>query len=384
MPDRPCCDHLATWLEPGTLKALGDPSRAAILLHLAGAEDAQTVTELAAALPVDTSVVSRHLKVLREVGVVTAERDGREVFHRLDCGDLVHMLRNLADALESCCPPANRTGDAMNRDQLPHDPDQHRRTVADGYADLATSGESCGCSAPGDVSSAVGYSAQDLQIIPQAANLGLGCGAPVSFAELRPGETVVDLGAGAGMDAFLAARQVGETGHVIGIDMTDVMLDKARENAREGGFENVEFRKGVIEEMPVDDGWADVILSNCVINLSPEKSRVFREAVRVLKPGGRMVVSDIVLDAPLPEAMARNATATIGCVGGAVLREEYLAIAREAGFTSVEVLKEMPYAEKVGTASRVTEAVVNDTGMSHDEVAAHLENVRSATVRLVK
>jgi arsenite methyltransferase len=187
----------------------------------------------------------------------------------------------------------------------------------------------------------VGYSDEQLEAVPEGANLGVGCGNPTAIDTLEPGETVVDLGSGAGMDAFLAARQVGPEGHVIGVDMTDAMLDKARENAKKVGLEDiVEFRKGHIEKLPIEDESIDAIISNCVINLSPEKDRVYAEAFRVLKPGGRMMISDIVLERPLPQAVIDSIDAYIGCVGGASLRAEYLDTIAKSGFREVRIDRE--------------------------------------------
>jgi len=277
----------------------------------------------------------------------------------------------------------------MSRNRRPDDPAALRQIVSEGYARIAesTDGGCCaggGCCGGGDISPAVGYTGDELAAIPAGADLGLGCGAPVALAAIQPGDTVLDLGSGAGMDAFLAVGEVGPTGHVIGVDMTDAMLDKARRNAEEAGHTNVEFRKGLIEELPVDDASVDVILSNCVINLSPEKSRVFAEAVRVLKPGGRMVVSDVVLTEPLPDELARHIDATIGCVGGAVVREEYLATARAAGFSNIEILKETSYGASLVAGSPLADSVVRDTSFSLDEVAAHLGKVLSVTVRFTR
>jgi SAM-dependent methyltransferase len=187
------------------------------------------------------------------------------------------------------------------------------------------------------VSLGIGYSKEDLGQVPEGANLGLGCGNPVALASLREGEVVLDLGSGAGFDSFLAAERVGPTGRVIGVDMTAEMLDKARENAKKSGRANVEFRLGEIEHLPVADSLVDVILSNCVINLSTDKSQVFAEAFRVLRPGGRLMVSDIVLTAPLPAPLAESALLYSSCVAGALLKTEYLGHIAGAGFTEIAV-----------------------------------------------
>ena len=204
--------------------------------------------------------------------------------------------------------------------------------------------QTCGCSAPSaeDLSASVGYSAADLASIPEGANLGLGCGNPVALASLKAGETVLDLGSGGGIDCFLAARRVGPKGRVIGVDMTPEMIHLSRENAGKNGSKNVEFRLGEIESLPVADGAIDVAISNCVINLSPDKERVFHEIYRVLKPGGRMMVSDIVLDRELPEKIKTSVAAYTGCIGGALKRDDYLAAMAKAGFTQVEIVAETP------------------------------------------
>jgi len=189
----------------------------------------------------------------------------------------------------------------------------------------------------------LGYSAADAAAIPAGADLGLGCGNPIGLAEVRRGETVLDLGSGAGVDAFLAAREVGPEGHVIGVDMTPAMIDRARENAAKGGYSNVEFRLGEIEHLPVPDASVDVIVSNCVVNLSPEKDRVFREAFRVLRPGGRILVSDLVLEKPLPEETRESIEAYVGCIAGASLKVDYLQLIRGAGFQDVTILREGRY-----------------------------------------
>lgn len=197
------------------------------------------------------------------------------------------------------------------------------------------------CCSPADTMPvAIGYSAEELQAIPEEARMGLGCGNPTALASLKEGEVVLDLGAGGGIDCFLAAIAVGKTGKAIGVDMTPEMLHRARDNARKGGYDNVEFRLGEIENLPVADNSIDAVISNCVINLSPDKARVFKEAYRVLKPGGRVMVSDMVLTRELPEDIKNSLAAYAGCVAGASLKEDYLATIAEAGFEDVEVLSE--------------------------------------------
>jgi SAM-dependent methyltransferase len=202
----------------------------------------------------------------------------------------------------------------------------------------------CGCGgAPVDISRAVGYSDGELGALPEGADLGLGCGNPVALASLKKGETVLDLGSGAGIDCFLAAEKVGPKGRVIGVDMTADMLEKARANAKKAKLRNVEFRLGEIENLPVPDGSVDVVISNCVINLCQDKKRVFREVFRVLRPGGRMMVSDIVLKAPLPPAVLSSVDAYVGCIAGAALKRQYLGAIRAAGFRDVRVAGESVY-----------------------------------------
>lgn len=214
---------------------------------------------------------------------------------------------------------------------------KHYSKVAKNSTSCCSGGCSCG-SNPDDISRMLGYSDEELKNVPEA-NLGLGCGNPLALGEVHEGDTVLDLGSGAGMDCFLAARKVGPTGHVIGVDMTDEMLDKARENAVKHGISNVEFRKGYIHELPIEDASIDVIISNCVINLAPDKFAVFRDAHRVLKKGGRMFISDIVLLAELTPEQRKDPELIGGCVGGAILKKDYLALIEEAGF-SVSVLDE--------------------------------------------
>ena len=231
------------------------------------------------------------------------------------------------------------------------EPDQHRQNIRQAYAQVAqadTAGDSCGvasscCGVSDDsaitslISTRLGYSEQDVAQVPAGSDMGLGCGNPKAIAAIKPGEVVVDLGSGGGFDCFLAAIEVGDQGSVIGVDMTPDMVSKARGNAIKGGFGNVEFRLGEIEHLPVADTTADVIISNCVINLSPDKPQVFREAFRVLKPGGRLAISDVVATAQLPEQMRRDQRLIAGCIGNATLIEELEDYMKRAGFSDIRI-----------------------------------------------
>jgi arsenite methyltransferase len=214
----------------------------------------------------------------------------------------------------------------------------------------------------------IGYSREQMAAVPEGANLGLGCGNPVALAALREGDTVLDLGSGAGFDCFLAAKAVGDTGRVIGVDMTPEMLIKARENAAKGGYRNVEFRLGEIEHLPVADSSVDVILSNCVINLSPEKPQAFAEAYRVLKPGGRFSVSDIVLLKPLPPGLANSIAAYLGCVAGASLKVDYLAMLHQAGFRDVQVVGESPFSLGDMEHDPIVKTILEEARLSPEEI----------------
>jgi len=200
--------------------------------------------------------------------------------------------------------------------------------------------ESCSCCTCGGSpqAQAIGYSREDLTHVPEGAVMGLGCGNPTAIADLKAGEVVLDLGSGAGVDVFLAADKVGASGRVIGVDMTEEMVEKARSIARDHGYHNVEFRLGEIENLPVGDQSVDAVISNCVINLAPDKSKVFREAWRVLRPGGRLTVSDIVSEGALPDEVKSNADAWACCIAGALEQQEYLREIKEAGFEDVQVL----------------------------------------------
>ena len=229
-------------------------------------------------------------------------------------------------------------------------PSDIKKAVRESYAQVAKQGSCCGPTACNTVETAqasccnIGYSEKDIKKAPGGSNLGLGCGNPVALASLKEGEVVLDLGAGGGFDCFLAADRVGKNGKVIGVDMTPEMIDKARENAQKSKYRNVEFRLGEIENLPAADTSVDVIISNCVINLSVDKKQVFKEAFRVLKPGGRLMVSDLVLYKELPEAIKKSVGAYVGCVAGALLKHDYIEAIKDAGFRDVKILAETPYA----------------------------------------
>ncbi len=270
-----------------------------------------------------------------------------------------------------------------------------KKAVREGYASLAKGDGFC-CAATStccggaqtdmvrSLSKQIGYTDEDLNSVPEGSNLGLGCGNPVALASLREGEVVLDLGSGAGFDCFLAAQRVGESGVVIGVDMTPEMLEKARKNAEKGGFGNVEFRLGEIEHLPVADSSVDVIISNCVINLAPDKDQVFREAYRVLKPGGRLMISDIVLLGELPPQVMSSIEAYIGCVAGALRKEDYLGSIRRAGFEEVEVIEESAFPIESIISDPTAAAIMRDLQLSAEEVGEISKMVLSVKVRALK
>jgi len=243
-------------------------------------------------------------------------------------------------------------------------------------------GSCCGDAGKLRAAVGIGYDTAELATLPDDANLGLGCGAPIAQLDLKPGETVVDLGSGAGIDAFLAARAVGPAGRVIGVDMTPAMLAKARENATRSGLTQVEFREGRLEALPVADASVDAVTSNCVINLVPDKALAFREIARVLKPGGRFAISDLVLEAPLPEAVVHDVQAYVGCIAGALLREDYLAMVEDAGFEQVALVKDLDYLAAVGdTLDDPVADILRRNGLAPEDLAG---KIRSITFRAVK
>jgi arsenite methyltransferase len=256
--------------------------------------------------------------------------------------------------------------------------------VRDRYGRIAAGEISgCGCGVGAgcetEVAKELGYDAGELAALPEEANLGLGCGAPIGFLAPQTGETVLDLGSGAGIDAFLAARRVGKEGHVIGVDMTPEMLEKARAGATKMGFTQVEFRAGRLEALPVDDASVDAVTSNCVINLVPDKPAVFREIARVLRPGGRLVVSDIVLERPLPETLAADLLGYVGCISGAEQKAAYFSGLADAGLGDIEILRDVDYLETLlATMPEEVEALLARTGTKLADVQG---TVRSVTYR---
>ena len=340
------------------------------------------------------------------------EAFARSVLDRFPQGsatDAMATLENLLNAVRSatevCCPGAydhlfSQTGkrrgeqimsnEKISADNAADGPESIVTHVRERYSAFATAGTCCcgssqstDCHASiGDLASSLGYDTLDIELLPDGANLGLGCGAPLEHLDLKAGETVVDLGSGAGIDALIAARKVGPEGRVIGVDMTPEMIAAARRNAASAGARQVEFREGRLERLPLDDASVDAVTSNCVINLVPDKSRVFSEISRILRPGGRLVVSDVLLDGQLPEAIRTNVLAYVGCVAGAELREKYFDLLEEAGFGEVEVLKDVDFLEMTEKASPAEIlSIMEQNGVDRSEVAGI---VRSVTYRARK
>jgi SAM-dependent methyltransferase len=269
-----------------------------------------------------------------------------------------------------------------------------KKFVRAGYAEIAKKGNSCCSCGPSCCSSAdpvelvskqIGYSEEDLQKVPEGANLGLGCGNPIALASLKEGETVLDLGSGAGFDCFLAASKVGKPGKVIGVDMTPEMIEKARENKQKGDYDNVEFRLGEIENLPIADNSIDIIISNCVINLSPEKGRVFEEAFRVLKPGGRIMVSDIVLLKAIPDAVMDSIEMYVSCIAGASLKTDYIETIKAAGFQHISVIEEEPFSVEYMISNLAVQAIVKNLEISPEltrDIANSIVSVKVTAAKL--
>ncbi len=244
----------------------------------------------------------------------------------------------------SCCDETAETNTAVEQNTLRENVRSVYEKVANATDESCCDGPAASCCGTSDddaintlISTRLGYSQADLDVVPEGADMGLGCGNPQAIAALQAGETVVDLGSGGGFDCFLASQQIGDTGKAIGIDMTPDMISKARKNAEKGKYTNVEFRLGEIEHLPVADNSANVIISNCVINLSPDKAQVFREALRILKPGGRMAISDVVATIELPDEMKNDPLLIAGCMGNAALIKDLQRDIEAAGFTEISI-----------------------------------------------
>lgn len=238
-----------------------------------------------------------------------------------------------------------------------------KKSVKGHYAEIVSNGGPCcpSCSCPPDLveqAKSMGYSEQEISSLPEGVVMGLGCGNPTALAELKEGETVLDLGCGGGLDVFLASKRVGEKGRVIGVDMTPEMVERAKENASKGNYENVEFKVGEIENLPVEDDSVDVIISNCVINLSPDKLASYKEAFRVLRSNGRILISDIVTEGELPEDVRRSFEAWAECIAGALDKQEYLETIKKAGFSDVTVVAEYPFSDP-GMDDRLTGKIIS-------------------------
>ncbi len=267
-----------------------------------------------------------------------------------------------------------------------------KRAVKEGYACIAKqatsyySSRSCGGCADisEEIIKSMGYSEEEISAAPPGSNLGLGCGNPVALASLRVGETVLDMGAGAGFDCFLASSRVGASGKIIGVDITSEMVEKARSNARKAGYANIDFRQGDLENMPVADSYVDVVISNCVINLIPNKKMVFREAFRVLKPGGRLAVSDVVLTKELPDFVKRSSKAYISCLAGAIMKDEYLQIIRSVGFSEVNVVDESNFPVKSLLCETSGSTVIERPRISAEQQKEVADSVLSIKVIAVK
>jgi len=266
-----------------------------------------------------------------------------------------------------------------------------KKAVRSGYARIAKRQQDscCGpksscCDKSSNISEKIGYTKDDMSSVPEGADLGLGCGNPIALASLKEGETVLDLGSGAGFDCFLAANKVGKTGKVIGVDMTPEMLEKARENAKKSGYTNVEFRLGEIEYLPVADNSVDVIISNCVINLVPEKDKAFAEAFRVLKPNGRLMISDIVLLKELPEIIQSSMAAYVGCISGAVMKDEYIEGIKKAGFQDVTIVEENSFSIDCMLNDPTANAILENMNLSTEKIKEAAESIVSIRVSGVK
>ena len=282
---------------------------------------------------------------------------------------------------------------ARRKKMIPLKEEEIRKVVRKGYAKIVSSSGSCcttaasccgGANTARDMSKRIGYTDDELETVPEGANLGLGCGNPVALASLRGGETVLDLGAGAGFDCFLASNKVGRNGKVIGVDMTPEMVEKARDNAKKGNYSNVEFRLGEIENLPASDNSVDAVISNCVINLVPNKDRVFAETFRVLRPGGRIMISDIVLLKELPDSIRNSVESYIGCLSGAIMKGKYVEAIEAAGFRDVKIIDETPFPVDLMANDPTGKTIIENSQISAADLKDMANSVVSVKVNATK
>ena len=276
----------------------------------------------------------------------------------------------------------------MNNEQI-------KQNVKKGYADIVKRNtkksflpkflQCCDTKAfVADVSKKIGYSEAELKNVPEDANLGIGCGNPTALASIKKGETILDLGSGAGFDCFLASKETGETGKVIGVDITPEMVEKAKQNAKKGNYNNVEFKLGEIEDLPIENDSIDLIISNCVINLSNQKEQVFTEAFRVLKPGGRIMISDIILLNELPEYVKNSVEGHIACLSGAVRKEDYLAAITKAGFTNIRIDKQAPFPLELMITDPIAQKIIADNNLTEREMKDIANSIASISISAKK
>ena len=378
-------------------ETLGSEARLSILrLMVKYAPDGLFAGDIARMAGIPKNNLSFHLKTIVNSGLAYMFKEGRNIRYRADTG---LMLKAIAFLTAECCrghAPDLRNNQHPNKGESQMgNHDKHssgqavRKTVRRGYAAMASgqrssccSGKRCGSPDAAKHATAMGYDVESLTGLPDGANMGLSCGNPIALAALKEGQTVLDLGSGGGFDSFLAGGRVGATGRVIGVDMTPEMLDKARgaidEYRRRTGLDNVEFRLGEIEHLPIRDAGVDVVLSNCVINLSPDKPQVWREVFRVLKPGGKVSISDLALLKPLPEDVREMAEALVGCVAGAATVDDTKTMLEEAGFTSIQLTAITDYVRSMEDCNdplfmEITEKLPKGEGMADYVVSLSIE-----------
>ncbi|HLF52924.1 arsenite methyltransferase [Flavobacterium sp.] len=276
----------------------------------------------------------------------------------------------------------------MNNDQI-------KQNVKKGYADILTRNTKKSflpsflqCCDPkemvANVSNKIGYSDEELKSVPEDANLGIGCGNPIALASIKKGETILDLGSGAGFDCFLASRETGETGKVIGVDITPEMVEKANKNAKKGNYTNVEFKVGEIENLPIENETVDLIISNCVINLSNQKEQVFKEAFRVTKPNGRIMISDIILLSELPDYVKNSVEGHIACLSGAVKKDDYINAITKAGFTNVNIDKQTSFPIELMLTDPIAQKIISDNNLSEIEIKDIANSIASISISAKK